>query len=84
MFKRMATKLAGLIKDKAAETAIQVNPGWDNKPRIRPRKGTFEVRIKTAEGAITIVSLKGMPRPFKKLRALDLEEVANNVVGALE
>ena len=44
---------------------------------LQPRKGCFEVRI---DGAI-IVSLLDLPRPFTKLRALDLEQVAKDIVG---
>jgi hypothetical protein len=63
----------------AKDGDIVVNPGWDDvakkdkDPASRPRKGTFEVRL---DGEI-VVSLKAMPRPFKKLRELDLEEIAN-------
>jgi len=45
----------------------------------RPRKGTFEVK---AAGEV-VVSLVGMPRPFKPLRALDLDELAGQVVAAM-
>lgn len=50
-------------------------PRNEKDPDCRPRKGTFEVRV----GDKPVVSLVGMPRPFKKLRALDLEEVAKDV-----
>ena len=61
-----------------------INPGWDDVPRnekdpsCRPRKGTFEVRV----GGKPIVSLVGMPRPFKKLRALEMADVAKDVEKA--
>ena len=42
---------------------------------LQPRKGCFEVRI---DGDI-IVSLLDLPRPFTKLRALDLEQVAKDI-----
>ena len=42
----------------------------------KPRKGCFEV---TVNGA-TALSLLDMPRPFGKLKALDMEEVAADVI----
>jgi len=44
----------------------------------KPRKGTFEIRV----GAKTIVSCVGMDRPFKAMKALDMEETANKVADA--
>ena len=34
-------------------------------------------------GGTKLVSLAAMPRPFKKLRELDIEELADTVVAAL-
>ena len=45
----------------------------------RPRKGAFVVR--TAKK--TVVELLAMPRPFPKLKALDMEKVGADVVQAL-
>lgn len=44
----------------------------------KPRKGCFEVSV----NGETVVSLLDMPRPFAKLKALDMEEVASDVVKA--
>ena len=44
----------------------------------KPRKGCFEVSV---DGK-PVVSLLDMPRPFAKLKALDMEEVAADVVKA--
>ena len=46
----------------------------------KPRKGCFEVK---ANGK-TVRSLLDMPRPFTKLKALDMEKVAADVVAALQ
>lgn len=46
----------------------------------KPRKGCFEVRV-NGEAAI---SLLDMPRPFTKLKALDMEEVAEQVLKDLK
>ena len=47
----------------------------------RPRKGCFEVRLTTGT---VVLSLTDMPRPFKKLKALDFDDVGTDVVGALD
>ena len=44
-----------------------------------PRKGSFVVTVKGKE----IVNLLDMPRPFTKLRATPLEEVAAQAVAEL-
>ena len=45
----------------------------------KPRKGCFEVRV----SGKTVISLTDMPRPFVKLKALDMEALAGDVVKAL-
>ena len=45
----------------------------------KPRKGCFEVRV----GGKAVLSLLDMPRPFPKLKALVMEDVAETVVKAL-
>lgn len=45
----------------------------------KPRKGAFEVRC----GGQTFVSLLDMPRPFTKLKALDIEAIAEEIAGKL-
>ena len=42
----------------------------------KPRKGCFEVTV----NGETALSLLDMPRPFGKLKALDMEEVAADVI----
>ena len=44
----------------------------------KPRKGCFEGRV----GDQVCLSLTDMPRPFLKLKALDMDEVAKNVIKA--
>lgn len=87
MFKRSAEKLKGFISNEAKGTSfdIVVNPGWNDTPRVRPRKGAFEVRVvKSGADPHVIESLTGMPRPFKKLRALDLEALGKRVAASLK
>lgn len=45
----------------------------------KPRKGCFEVR--STDGSKVYVSLTDMPRPFKPLRELDMEELAGQVAA---
>ncbi len=45
----------------------------------KPRKGFFEVRTKGKK----VVSLGPMPRPFKALRALEMDDVAKDVIAAI-
>lgn len=51
-------------------------------PSTRPRKGTFEIRLGKVDKVV--LSLVGMPRPFKKLKALDIEDVCEDVLNALK
>lgn len=48
----------------------------------QPRKGTFAVTAVGVPGSI--VELEAMPRPFRKLVALDLEDTAATVIEALK
>jgi hypothetical protein len=45
----------------------------------KPRKGAFVVKTATK----TVVELLAMPRPFPKLKALDMDKVGADVVAAL-
>ncbi|KAL4451462.1 hypothetical protein ABPG75_007124 [Micractinium tetrahymenae] len=47
---------------------------------MQPRKGCFEVR---RDGKV-YVSLQSLPRPFTKLRNLDLAEVAEKIAADLQ
>ena len=50
-----------------------------NQSDSKPRKGTFEVRL--SDGTV-VVSLASMPRPFTKLRALDMEATVEQALAA--
>ena len=82
LFKRESAKLKALLADCGG--TVLINPGWDDvaktdkDPACRPRKGTFEVRV----NGEPVVSLVAMPRPFKKLRTLDMADVAKDVKKA--
>ena len=59
------------MKKAVPSAKVTINPE-------KPRKGCFEVKV----GGETIISLLDMPRPFAKLKALDMDEVAADVVKA--
>ena len=46
----------------------------------KPRKGCFEVRV----GDKAVVSLLDLPRPFLKLKALEMEDVAKAVIKEMK
>jgi hypothetical protein len=52
----------------------------------KPRKGCFEVTVREGGEAVgkPIVSLLDMPRPFAKLKALDIEQVVEDVKKRLD
>ena len=73
-----------LVKAGKKGVKIETNPKSlypcvRGDPSTRPRKGTFEIRV----GDKKIISLVGMPRPFKKLKALDIEDLSKKVLAAL-
>eukprot|EP00315_Gephyrocapsa_oceanica_P041416 CAMPEP_0185474512 /NCGR_PEP_ID=MMETSP1366-20130426/2060_1 /TAXON_ID=38817 /ORGANISM="Gephyrocapsa oceanica, Strain RCC1303" /LENGTH=117 /DNA_ID=CAMNT_0028081403 /DNA_START=83 /DNA_END=436 /DNA_ORIENTATION=+ len=68
-----AAKVDALVKAAVPGACVTINAE-------KPRKGCFEVK---ANGT-TVVSLTDMPRPFTKLKALDMDEVAADVVKALK
>jgi len=71
VFKRSTQKLEAALTSKGVNTKVVLNAE-------KPRKGTFEVKI----GDKVIVSLVAMPRPFKQLRELDLEVLAEQIIAA--
>ncbi|CAN0860032.1 Selenoprotein H [Linum grandiflorum] len=47
----------------------------------KPRRGCFEVR---EEGGEVFISLENMPRPFKKMKDLDMDEVVADIVSKIK
>lgn len=45
----------------------------------RPRKGCFQVLV----NGETVLNLENMPRPFKPLRAVDIPDLANEIIKLL-
>lgn len=63
-----------LLTAAVPDLKVSINPE-------KPRKGCFEVRD---ESGTVFISLLDMPRPFTKLKALDMEAEAEKIVTALK
>ncbi|KAJ7298647.1 hypothetical protein O6H91_04G015800 [Diphasiastrum complanatum] len=72
-FKTRALKVKEELARRIEGLRISINPD-------KPRKGCFEVR---SEEGIKFVSLLGMPRPFKLLKELNLEDTVDQIVAKL-
>jgi hypothetical protein len=72
VFSRSAKKLSEELAKIKKDVGVRVNPE-------KPGKGNFIVSVNGEE----VVALKALPRPFKALRELDLEEVAKKVTKKL-
>jgi selT/selW/selH-like putative selenoprotein len=72
-FKTRALKIQDALKLAIPDLDIAINPE-------KPRRGCFEIR--DSNGNI-FISLQDMPRPFKKLKDLDLDETAANIISKL-
>jgi len=73
-FKTRAAKLQKQIKEAKPSYEVLINPE-------KPRRGYFEVRL--GDGTV-VLSLPAMKRPFPALKALVIEDVCADVLGALE
>jgi hypothetical protein len=71
LFGRKAAELASLIKSLSPDATCAVS-----KPAV---KGSFIVSV----GGVSIVALNAMPRPFNRLRELDIPGTAAAVAKAL-
>jgi hypothetical protein len=68
VFKNRAEKLSALLKKDGY--TVSINPD-------KPRKGAFVVTV----GNRVHMELLDMPRPFTKLKAVDFEQVAKDIVA---
>lgn len=62
MFKGRAAKVEKVLKDAGYKVSINAE---------KPRKGAFVVTV----GGKIVINLLDMPRPFVKLKGMDVEEV---------
>ncbi|KOO24566.1 selenoprotein h [Chrysochromulina tobinii] len=80
--KKTIDKKAKKSPSKAVEKAPILSNGFPGATvkinEEKPRTGCFEVSVNGA----TILSLTDMPRPFTKLKALVMEDVAKSVILA--
>jgi hypothetical protein len=77
-FKTRATQLSKLIKETLPDCVIEVDE--QKKLSSKPDKGSFVVKV----GDVTLVELVAMPRPFTAMKALDIAELAEEVIGELK
>jgi len=63
----------------AAKPGAKVEIDEQKKEGSNPDRGSFVV----VAGGKTIVELRGMARPFGKMKDLDMDEVAKKVIAAL-
>ena len=79
MFKTKSSKVEKILKE-AGFTNIEIN-------KERPRKGCFVVAVvevdsnSNSKPPAVVIELLDMPRPFKKLRELDLDAVLQTVIA---
>ncbi|KAL3688168.1 hypothetical protein R1sor_014477 [Riccia sorocarpa] len=71
-FRQRALKIQELVKKSVPDVDIEINPE-------KPRRGCFEIREAGPDGRI-FLSLQNLVRPFPKLKALNLEETAEEVI----
>ena len=72
MFGRSAKKVIDLVVAAVPSAKISHNAE-------KPRRGAFVISVRGK----AIVNLLDLPRPFSKLRDLQMEEVAKTVIAAL-
>ncbi|XP_068652213.1 uncharacterized protein [Aristolochia californica] len=73
-FRRRSEEVRKGLEDGLPDIVVQINPE-------KPRRGCFEIREESGE---TFVSLLDMPRPFKKLTELDMDEVIAGIIEKIK
>ena len=76
-FKTRASAVAAAVK--AAKPGVSVAVDEQKAEGRNPDRGSFRIAVR---GKL-IVDLKGMPRPFVAMKALDMDDVCKRVVAAL-
>lgn len=81
-FKRTVDKLKKVVLDELPDTKIVVLE--EKKLSRNPDKGSFVVVVKTKAGEDkTLVSLVAMPRPFKAMKDLSMDDLGAEVIKEL-
>lgn len=68
-FKRRALKVKEDLESAVPGVSVTINPE-------KPRRGCLEIR---EEGGDVFISLLNMPRPFNKMRELDMDKVIKDI-----
>ncbi|KAF6988520.1 hypothetical protein CFC21_006042 [Triticum aestivum] len=68
-FKRRALKVKEDLESAVPGVSVTINPE-------KPRRGCLEIR---EEGGDVFISLLNMPRPFKKMKELDMDKVIKDI-----
>ncbi|KAF7043138.1 hypothetical protein CFC21_052561 [Triticum aestivum] len=68
-FKRRALKVKEDLESAVPGVSVTINPE-------KPRRGCLEIR---EEGGDVFISLLNMPRPFNKMRELDMDKVTKDI-----
>ena len=76
-FKTRASAVAAAVKSArpSATVAVDEQPAEGRKPD----RGSFRIVVKGK----AVVDLRGMPRPFTAMKALNMDAVCKQVVAAL-
>eukprot|EP01038_Epipyxis_sp_PR26KG_P007683 gene7683-10453_t len=69
-FKTRAVKVEKALKDAGFEVTINPN---------KPRKGAFVITVEGQEKST--IELLNMPRPFAKLKALDIDSIISSIIS---
>ncbi|XP_010438050.1 PREDICTED: selenoprotein H-like [Camelina sativa] len=73
-FKTRAIQVKEGLEGAVTGCTVTLNPD-------KPRRGCFEIR---KEGGETFISLLEMKRPFAPMKALDMEEVIENIIKKIK
>ena len=79
-FAKRHVELDKLIKQAKGGAGLKVKVDVHKKISSGPDVGAFAVLVK---GGKVVLDLGPMPRPFNKLKALDIPELANKVAAEL-
>ncbi|KAF2542515.1 hypothetical protein F2Q68_00029121 [Brassica cretica] len=73
-FKTRAIQVKEGLEGAVPGVTVTLNPE-------KPRRGCFEIRV---EGGETFISLLEMKRPFAPMKALDMEEVIEDIIKKIK
>ncbi|VVB10865.1 unnamed protein product [Arabis nemorensis] len=88
-FKTRAIQVKERLEEAVPGVMVTLNPEKKSSPSLilsldvleQPRRGCFEIR---EEGGETFISLLDMKRPFAPMKALDMEEVIEDIIKKIK